>query len=60
MEQLDAADSARKKLKSEFQEANDKIISLEEELYESKTIQNELLEQLKEVEDKFEDAVNRL
>ena len=35
MEQLDAADSARKKIKTEFQEANEKIISLEElqELY---------------------------
>ena len=30
MEQLDAADSARKKIKTEFQEANEKIISLEE------------------------------
>ena len=51
MEQLDAADSSRKKLKVEFQDANDKIIGLEEELYESKSTQNELLEQLKDVED---------
>lgn len=60
MEQLDAADNIRKKLKSEFQEANEKIIALEEQLYESKSIQNELLEQLKIIEDKFEDAINKL
>ena len=60
MEQLDTADNSRKALKVEFQEANEKIISLEEELYESKSVQNELLEQLKECEDKFEDAINRL
>jgi predicted nucleic acid-binding Zn-ribbon protein len=43
MEQLETADNSRHKLKAEFQEANEKIISLEEELYESKSIQNELL-----------------
>jgi len=30
MEQLETADNSRKKLKGEFQEANEKIISLEE------------------------------
>jgi predicted nucleic acid-binding Zn-ribbon protein len=60
MEQLEGVDNSRKKLKTEFQEASDKIISLEEELYGSKTVQVELLEQLKQLEDKFEDAVNRL
>lgn len=60
MEQLEGVDNSRKKLKADFQEASDKIISLEEELYGSKTVQVELLEQLKQLEDKFEDAVNRL
>ena len=60
MEQLETADNSRKKIKNEFQDANEKIISLEEQLYESKTIQNELLEQLKDIEDKFEDKVNEL
>lgn len=60
MEQLDTADNSRKKLKGEFQEANEKIISLEEQLYESKSMQNELLEQLRDLEDRFEETVNSL
>jgi hypothetical protein len=51
MEQLEKSDEARRNVKGELQLANDKIIQLEEELYLSKKIQKELLDQLKEIED---------
>ena len=38
MEQLDTSDKARKAVKKELKEANEKMIKLEEELYESKTV----------------------
>jgi len=60
MEQLEKSDQARKDVKHELQLANDKIIQLEEELYESKTIQKELLDQLKEIEDSVEDSFNEV
>jgi len=41
-------------LRDELQVANDKIIALEEELYESKTMSNELLDKLKFAEDQLE------
>ena len=53
-EQLEEADRARKKLKEGMQSTNDKIIQLEEELYESKTMANELLDKLKHAEDELE------
>jgi hypothetical protein len=46
---LDTED-ARKQLKDDFSELNDKLIGIEEELYESKNIQLELLEESKEIE----------
>lgn len=36
------------------------MIGLEEELFESKTMQNDLLEELKKNEERLEDAVNHL
>ena len=53
MEQLDQQENARKGLRQQLQLANDKTISLEEELFESKTVQKELLEELKDSEDKL-------
>ena len=58
MEQLEKSDDARKAVKKELGNANEKIIQLEEELYESKTIQKELLDQLKELEDMVEVQMN--
>jgi len=58
MEQLETADKARKAVKKELQEANDKLIALEEELFESKSVQKELLEQMKSLEDSMEELVN--
>jgi len=37
MEQLETADNARHAVKKELAEANNKLIALEEELYEAKT-----------------------
>ena len=53
-EHLEKGDQARKKLRAEFQGANDKIIMLEEELFESKTMANELLDKLKFAEEEIE------
>lgn len=53
-EQLDQGDEARKDLKAELAEANEKIIQLEQELFESKTNQNEILETLKALEEEME------
>jgi len=58
MDQLQKSDVARQGVKAELSAANDKIIYLEEELFESKTIQKELLDQLKEIEDQVEDQMN--
>ena len=45
-------------MKAQLNQANDKVISMEEELFESKTIQNELLTELKEVEDRLQTALD--
>ena len=60
MEQLNTNEDARKSLKMQLIEASDKVISMEEELFESKTIQNELLTELKESEDKLQAAMDEL
>ena len=60
MEQLETSDTARKGLKVDLNVANENIISIEEDLYSSKQIQSELLDQLRECEDKFEEAVHKL
>ena len=44
MDQLTAADNARSELKNELNAANEKIIALEEELYEAKSTQAEMLD----------------
>lgn len=46
----DRSEDARKDLKIDLEELNNKLTSLEEELYDSKTTQLDLLEQLKELE----------
>ena len=50
---LDISENARRELKNDMQELNEKIIILEEELYESKTIQLDLLDQVKLLEEKL-------
>ena len=52
--ELEASEESREQLKLDLNEANEKIIQIEEELYESKTIQLELLENLKQAEEKLE------
>ena len=56
----DENESARESLKNDISELNEKIIVLEEELYESKTIQLDLLEQLKVLEDKLVGAESKI
>jgi chromosome segregation ATPase len=48
--ELEESETKRKNLKDDIQELNDRIISFEEEVYESKNIQLDLLEQLREME----------
>lgn len=45
--ELEMSEDSREQLKLDLNDANEKIIQIEEELYESKTIQLELLENLK-------------
>ena len=58
MEQCDKSDISRKELKMQLNEASDKIIVLEEELFAARQIQNELLEELKGSEDKLQTAID--
>lgn len=53
-EELNASEENREILKADLEDANSKIVDLEEDLFESKTIQLELLENLKVAEDKYE------
>jgi hypothetical protein len=52
--EVDNSEEQRNSLKEDLNDSNNKIISLEEELYESKTIQLELLENLKLTEEKLQ------
>ena len=56
-EELAASEEQRQELKTDLENSNGKIADLEEDLYESKTIQLELLENLKHAEDKYERMV---
>ena len=60
MAQLDASEQAKKEMKNSLEVVNDKVINIEEELYESKTMQNELLEELKANEERLQEAVDKL
>ena len=60
MAQLAASEKAKKDQKDTLQLVNSKVIQIEEELYESKTIQNELLDELKANEERLQEAVDRL
>jgi chromosome segregation ATPase len=51
--ELEESNEARGHLKYDIEELNEKIITFEEELFESKTIQLDLLDQLKLCEDKL-------
>ena len=53
--ELENSEDQREGLKKDINDTNDKIIVLEEDLYEAKTVQLEILENLKQAEDKIED-----
>ena len=54
-EELFASENQRESLKQDIEEYTQKIMTLEEDLFESKTIQLELLENLKLAENKYEE-----
>ena len=56
-EELDVSEESRKRFKKDLEDANIKITTLEEDIFESKTIQLELLENLKEVENKYDEIL---
>ena len=56
-EELASSEQQRQDLKTDLENSNQKIADLEEDLFESKTIQLELLENLKFVEEKYETVV---
>ena len=60
LEQLHSANASKKKAFSQLNEALEKIIQMEEAVYESKIIQKECLQQLKKNEDILEDALNEV
>jgi hypothetical protein len=45
--ELDNSESSRTDLKNDLELANERMITIEEEIYESKSVQLELLENLK-------------
>ena len=51
--ELENSEDARAILKDDLGDANDRLIKLEEELFESKTIQLELMENLTDAETKL-------
>ena len=59
-QELDNSEDQRQALKEDLNEASSKIIALEEELYESKTIQLELLENLKTTENEANTNITAL
>ena len=56
-EELEASEEARTNLKKDLEVANQKIIEVEEDLYQSKSIQLELLNNLKTAESRYEETV---
>ena len=54
--ELKESEQARFQLKQDIEDLNQKIVGFEEELYESKIIQLDLLDQLKLVDDQLEEA----
>ena len=60
MAQLNSSELAKKEMKISLEVVNEKVIIIEEELYESKTVQNELLEELKANEERLQEAVSKL
>ena len=59
-QELDNSEDQRQSLKEDLNESSSKIIALEEELYESKTIQLELLENLKTTENEANTNITAL
>ena len=58
--ELEESNEARRSLKYDIEELNEKVIVFEEELFESKTIQLDLLDQLKLAEDKVSLAEEKI
>ena len=57
---FEESEAARRKLHADIEILNSKLITFEEELYESKNIQLDLLDQLKLCEDKLEVAETKI
>ena len=55
--ELEESMAFRRNLQIEVDTLNEKIITLEEQLYQSKTIQKDLLERLKEMEIQLSNAL---
>lgn len=55
-EEVKESEQARRQLKEDIEELNNKIVGFEEDLYESKVIQLDLLDQLKMVDAELEEA----
>lgn len=55
-DELKESEQARSQLKDDIEELNNKIVNFEEDLYESKVIQLDLLDQLKLVDAELEEA----
>ena len=51
---IEESEESRANLKGDVRRLSEKLITFEEDLFESKSIQLELLEQLKEVEESLE------
>ena len=55
--ELESSEAQRNELKNDLEDSNNKIIQMEEEMYESKQVQLDLLEQLNELNAKFDEYV---
>ena len=59
-EEVKESEQARRQLKEDIEELNNKIVGFEEDLYESKVIQLDLLDQLKMVDAELEEAQQKI
>lgn len=59
-EEMKESEQARRQLKEDIEELNNKIVGFEEDLYESKVIQLDLLDQLKMVDAELEEAQKKI
>ena len=59
-ERLQQSENAREGLKNDLEETNQHVIQLEEDLFQSKHVQIDMLEQMKLIEDQLEDGLNEI